>query len=151
ANNTAIELVQKQSADERAAVSAGLAAIAKAFDTNKKAWSSAAGATRFADIRHDVTVLEQAFLYATKQGDRSMYDIRDESMAANVGWLLEQQPRARMMIWAHNGHISNTLAAFTNMGSHLRKKLGARYLNLGFVFGEGGFQAMNVGPTGPRG
>jgi erythromycin esterase len=57
---------------------------------------------------------------------------------------MAQQPGARLVVWAHNGHISNTLEAFPNMGSHLRRELGASYLNVGFVFGEGGFQTRSA-------
>ena len=71
------------------------------------------------------------------------YELRDLAMADNVSWLLEQT-RAKIVVWAHNGHISNSLRAFTNMGSHLRKRYQQAYINFGFVFGEGSFQALDA-------
>lgn len=98
------------------------------------------------DIRHDLRILEQATdMYMTKSG----YDARDLAMAENVGWLLDHT-KARIVVWAHNGHISNTLPAFVNMGSHLRKKYKGAYLNLGFLFSEGAFQAYDMTKQPPR-
>ena len=36
------------------------------------------------------------------------------------------------------------MSPFANMGSHLKKKYGAAYVNIGFVFGEGSFQAIGM-------
>ena len=47
------------------------------------------------------------------------------------------------MVWAHNGHVANELSTFTNMGSHLRTRWKKDYVNVGFVFGEGSFQALD--------
>ena len=76
-------------------------------------------------------------------------------MAANIQWILEHQPAGtRMVVWAHNGHVANHLFetgnGLENMGSHLRRQLKAGYVNLGFVFSEGSFQAVEM-TGGPRG
>ncbi|MBV9211551.1 MAG: erythromycin esterase family protein, partial [Acidobacteria bacterium] len=31
---------------------------------------------------------------------------RDQSMADNVKWILDQNPNAKIVLWAHNGHVS---------------------------------------------
>jgi erythromycin esterase len=132
--------VAKLSPDERAKLTAGLAALAAAFDKQRKAWTAATSAAAYADARHDLTILEQAAaLYAAgPQG----FDVRDRAMADNTAWLLDQT-RAKIVLWAHNAHIANTLAGLTNMGSHLRKRYKQDYVNFGFVFGEGSFQAID--------
>jgi erythromycin esterase len=142
AGERAPEAVGKATPEERAKLTAGLAALARVFDQHRKAWTAAAGAAAYADARHDLTILEQAFAMYAAEGQQ-VYDARDRAMAANVGWLLEQT-RAKIVLWAHNGHISNTLSSFTNMGSHLHKRYQADYVNFGFLFGEGSFQAIDM-------
>jgi len=64
-------------------------------------------------------------------------------MAENILWLRQQLPSgSRMMLWAHNAHISNSPGY---MGTYLRTALGTDYVNAGFVFGTGSFNA--VGPS----
>ena len=46
-----------------------------------------------------------------------------------------------MVIWSHNTHIANR-ASLENMGSHLRKRFKADYVNLGFVFEQDSFQPI---------
>lgn len=123
-----------------ARVRAGLARIARTFDAHRKAWIARTSADEFARARHDVTILQQATRMAAS---RSPLGARDRSMADNVVWILNHEPRgARIVLWAHNGHIANRLAAYRNMGSVLRGRFKAGYVNLGFVFARGSFQAM---------
>jgi erythromycin esterase-like protein len=67
---------------------------------------------------------------------------RDASMAANVKWILDQNPNAKIVLWAHNGHVS-TLPA--SMGTELRKIYGSQMATFAFSFSEGGFQAVAPG------
>ena len=72
-------------------------------------------------------------------------NVRDRSMAANVQWILDHQPAGtRMVVWAHNGHIANQLGGLVNMGSQLRKQFKTGYVNFGFVFSQGSFQAIQM-------
>jgi len=89
---------------------------------------------RFSDIPVN------AYAASPKDG----FDVRDRSMADNIGWLLDQS-RGKLVVWAHNAHIANTLEKLANMGSLLRKRYKQAYVNLGFVFGEGSFQAIDFG------
>lgn len=71
---------------------------------------------------------------------------RDESMARNVQWILEHEPRGtRIVLWAHNGHVHNRPGA---MGSWLRRTYGKNYVVLGFACGEGQYTAMGNGGLG---
>lgn len=80
------------------------------------------------------------------------YDARDRSMAEVAAALLDLEgPDSRMVLWAHNGHISELRnAGLASMGSHLEKRFGAGYFSFGFAFDEGSFQAVDVG-AGRRG
>jgi erythromycin esterase len=67
---------------------------------------------------------------------------RDRSMAANVRWILEHQPRGtRMALWAHNGHVERAPGM---MGAHLTQQYGAEYRVFGFAFGEGEYTAVGT-------
>jgi Erythromycin esterase len=71
---------------------------------------------------------------------------RDTSMAANVKWILDQSPEAKIVLWAHNGHV--TTGNNWSMGSALRKMYDDRMVVFGFSFYEGSFQAMSQSGAG---
>lgn len=139
-------LVGKFGEPERKQLVAGLAAIAKAFDGARRPWSAATSPSEYRDARHDVTILQQATrMYIANASGKSgaSFDARDAAMAENTAWLLEQQPGARAFLWAHNAHVANKLSSRTNMGSLLAKRYKSAYLKIGFVFGQGSFQAID--------
>ena len=71
---------------------------------------------------------------------------RDESMAENVKWIADHNPDAKIIVWAHNGHVSNTGYSRTaSMGGYLRKMFGNELINFGFAFNQGAFQAVESG------
>jgi erythromycin esterase len=71
---------------------------------------------------------------------------RDRCMADNVDWILAQVPAgSRVVLWAHNGHVSKTGMGSTSMGSHLAKRHGKDYVVLGFAAHQGRYTA--VGPV----
>lgn len=72
--------------------------------------------------------------------DSSSMSHRDECMARNVLWILQQDPSAKVVLWAHNGHVTRE-APF--MGSHLRRQLGTDYINLAFCSSHGTYTAKD--------
>ncbi|HEX2225485.1 MAG TPA: erythromycin esterase family protein [Thermoanaerobaculia bacterium] len=71
---------------------------------------------------------------------------RDQSMAANVDWILDHAPAgSKIVLWAHNGHV-NKNAGY--MGDYLAQRHGDDMYVLGFAFGGGRYNA--VGPQGLR-
>ncbi|HET7232042.1 MAG TPA: erythromycin esterase family protein [Longimicrobium sp.] len=67
---------------------------------------------------------------------------RDRYMAENATWWLDQAgPEGKVMIWAHNAHVSTVVPW---MGSHLRARFGAEMRVLGFRFYQGTFNAVNL-------
>jgi erythromycin esterase-like protein len=66
---------------------------------------------------------------------------RDASMAANVSWILDHSPVAKIVLWAHNGHVMT--AGNWSMGSALRRMHGDRMVVFGFSFNQGSFQAVS--------
>src|SRR5262249_5518051 len=68
---------------------------------------------------------------------------RDQSMAENVKWILDNNPGEKIVLWAHNGHVSAaSVGGFKPMGAALRKMFGAQMVVFGFAFNQGSFQAV---------
>ena len=75
---------------------------------------------------------------------------RDEAMAENIGWLLARRPPGgRMVIWAHDSHISRVEGPDPlynyflgeSMGGHLAKKYGHNYCAFGLSTYKGSYSA----------
>ncbi len=86
--------------------------------------------------------------FAAFRGDADR-GLRDQFMAANVAWRLAQDSGAKMVLWAHNGHIAYRPGAKYGadpMGWYLRRSMGQAYRNFGFAFRDGAFRAWDLGP-----
>lgn len=71
---------------------------------------------------------------------------RDRSMADNIKWILDNNPGAKIVLWAHNGHVSTAnISGFEPMGASLRKLYGGQMVVFGFAFNQGSFQAIEQG------
>jgi erythromycin esterase len=67
---------------------------------------------------------------------------RDYYMAQNIMYLLNQEkPDAKVVVWAHNGHISKESG---EMGGYLTNILRNEYYAIGFEFYSGSFQTKNM-------
>jgi erythromycin esterase-like protein len=76
---------------------------------------------------------------------------RDRSMADNVKWIADQNPRAKIVLWAHNGHVAMGGGfAGESMGAALQRMFGGEVFVFGFAFGSGSFQAVPTGQGVPR-
>ncbi len=74
--------------------------------------------------------------------------IRDSSMAANVEWIVEQNPGAKVILWAHNAHVAEALLPYNYtvaMGDALVSRYGEDYLSIGFNFYSGQYTAVRPG------
>lgn len=67
-------------------------------------------------------------------------------MAENVKWILDYESKYygndKIMLWAHNGHISYGYGQYINMGQNLKIYFKEDYYSLGFDFYKGNFVAM---------
>ena len=72
---------------------------------------------------------------------------RDESMARNVKWILDNNPKGtRVVLWAHNGHIGRIgQGNFRPMGSYLNEWYGKDYVPVGFAINRGEYTAIGQG------
>ena len=77
---------------------------------------------------------------------------RDQSMADNIKWILDHNPAAKIVLWAHNGHVSiESHEGFDPMGGALHKMFGNQMVVFGFAFNEGSFQAVEMPFPSKRG
>lgn len=77
---------------------------------------------------------------------------RDQSMADNIKWILDQNPGAKIVLWAHNGHVATAgSGGFDPMGAALRKMFGNQMVVFGFAFNQGSFQAVEMPFTSKSG
>ena len=68
---------------------------------------------------------------------------RDRSMADNIKWILDHNPGARIVLWAHNGHVATSdIVGYKPMGASLREMFAEKMVVFGFAFNQGSFQAI---------
>lgn len=69
--------------------------------------------------------------------------VRDKAMATNVAWLLQQDPAAKVVLWAHNAHINKLNGSDVRMGYYLAQQFGPAYVAVGFATGRGTASTIN--------
>lgn len=75
---------------------------------------------------------------------------RDKCMAINIDYLLEQSPKAKVILWAHNGHIEKRSGLSKSMGHYLANTYGTDYVSVGFTTGRGTYTALTIDPVTSR-
>ena len=141
-----MKLFQAITVEQRQALIEGAAALPQRLEEKRAAWSMETSVWDWTIAHQHATTLAQAVdLYVGMS--EGVFTGRDRSMADNVEWILNTHPAGtRIALWAHNGHISRR--GDVQLGSHLSQRLGEAYLNVGFAFGRGAFQAKDR--TGER-
>ncbi len=73
---------------------------------------------------------------------------RDQSMAANIQWIADNNPGSKIVVWAHNGHVGRqTFYRMEPMGANLQEAFGDKLITFGFSFSEGSFRAIETGKS----
>ncbi len=72
--------------------------------------------------------------------------VRELGQAQNLKWILDNEPEdAKMVIWAHNFHVSNSTYRGTQvMGYHMKKWYGDDIRIFGLFFNQGQFKASDA-------
>jgi erythromycin esterase-like protein len=65
---------------------------------------------------------------------------RDRAMARMVKWILDRSPKARIVLWAHNGHVQRQPGS---MGAFLEETFPGQMVVLGFATGSGTYRAVS--------
>jgi erythromycin esterase-like protein len=127
-NEAVSQLIDLQQSSLRYARMDGLAALGRFFDAEQNA--------------HVVKDAEE-YYRAMFRGSVSSWNLRDRHMAETFDALIEhlelQNPRAKMVIWAHNSHVGDARATQMgksgewNIGQLIREKHGRDCRNVGFT------------------
>lgn len=154
---TAFEILKNQSREKwkaipqkkKDAAGAKLTEVLTMFDNKKDAYIQRSSAEQWDIARRHIRVLQQSYEDSVAGTGKS---IRDQAMAENIEWILKHEgPEAKMVAWAHNGHVTTNREQNTGnqpMGSYLRQVLGKEMVVFGFAFNQGSFQAMDGGDEG---
>ncbi len=107
-------------------------------------YAASAGDPETAWVVQAANIVVQA-AEANMPGKRS----RDESMAENLAWILDQRPLGtKVVTWAHNLHVTRGSDAYRSMGYYLDQSYQEEHMVIGFAFHDGRYTA--VGPQGIR-
>ncbi len=135
----------KVSPADQAACAAGLQEVYDRIAANAAQYSSAAPADTFQLRLHDARLVQQ-YERMIVVGNVTESAARDRFMAENVGWIRSQVgPTGKVVLWAHDGHINNVTGY---MGGYLRASYGTDYVNVGFLFAQGNFNAVGFNGEG---
>lgn len=116
------------------------------FSERKDDYVAKSSMREWALAQHHARLIHQA--EETFGSPAEMIRARDRSMAENVTWILDHEPRGtKVVLWAHNGHVAADPASadWVPMGSHLRQAYGSSMVVIGFSFNQGSFRAMDTG------
>ena len=102
---------------------------------NREEYEAVSGEDAFEVALQSLRVAFQYHLNATG------HQYRDESMAENTEWINRRiGPEGRMVLWAHNYHVSNQRYA---QGSYLKETFGDDMVVLAFTHERGSFTAYS--------
>lgn len=91
-------------------------------------------------------VIQNARVVVQSIQSRTTEVSRDQSMADNIKWILDQNPGAKIVLWAHNGHVAaSDIVGYKPMGLSLREMFPKEMVVFGFAFNQGSFQAIEQG------
>jgi erythromycin esterase len=106
--------------------------LRSAIETNSKSKYAQVKSTAMNQVVRDAMILMQYI-------GLPLYKKRRECMAINIQWLMDHQaPGTKMVIWAHNDHVSKDEA---NMGWYVARQYGNDYISFGFTFDSGQYAA----------
>ena len=141
-----IAALQKLNDPQRRQLRADLQALIAYFALNE-AWlaeRSSPGEFETA-LQHARTLVQLVDSYARPSDDQTKVNMRDRYMADNIAHIVRTSaPGTKVVVWAHNAHVSRGAYGGDSMGARLREIYGEGYYALGFAFNRGGFQSRNL-------
>jgi erythromycin esterase len=130
------------SKEERESAASAIHAVLRRLDDRRAEYVSRTDSTAWAFARQHARIVAQNIEIKFRLETPNGFLARDSVMAENVRWILEHEGQeAKMVIWAHNGHVSTAPGW---MGAHLREALGSDMVVFGFAFNQGSFQAIEM-------
>lgn len=135
---------EKSPPEKKEEMAAAIVAALKRLDERKEEFVKKTSAREWAVARQHAGIVAQNL--EMRRPGQGKLNVRDRSMAENIRWILDHEgPGAKMVVWAHNGHVATQNQYGVEwMGSHLRKSFGSEMVVFGFAFNQGGFQAVEM-------
>jgi erythromycin esterase len=132
--------------DKRQAATDAVRHVLDILDRRKEQFMERTGAGEWAIARQHAQVLAQALALRNPRDMLAGARARDRAMADNIRWILQHEgPGAKMVVWAHNGHVATAATEGLEwMGHHLREMFGPDLVVFGFAFNQGSFQAVQM-------
>lgn len=129
--------------------------IMNTFEKNKDEYIKKSSKEQYEMYKQNLKVIYQFYdMLGIKQSDFEKETKRDSYMAQNVKWILDHEGEAsKMMIWAHNVHVSKGIDNLNGlnpeyqegnvkrMGSNLYDMYKDKMYVIGFEFNKGDFRA----------
>jgi erythromycin esterase len=124
------------------------------LEAHREALVKSAGVAAFQDALRMTRIVAHLLAGSRIGGPnpRPRANYRDEMMAKNIEWLArEAHPGEKIVVWAHNGHVSTrnkALHPFWNsvaMGAWLRQSFGSELYVTGFAIHTGTVRALAPG------
>jgi erythromycin esterase-like protein len=129
-----------QASADRAKIAAAWKGVVEHLETARPAYRSEGASDRAIDwaVQNARIVLQGLQMQLNTVS-------RDRSMADNVEWIADHNPNAKIVIWAHNGHVRKAGAGVEPMGAALRTRYSDKLFVFGSAFSGGSFQAIPMG------
>ncbi|WP_125153532.1 erythromycin esterase family protein [Clostridium rectalis] len=128
-----------------------LEGLMKIFQSNKDKYIKKSSKSEYEIVQKNLDTIYKFInlQYVTRNGG-SYVNYRDISMAENVKWILDYEKQFgndKIMLWAHNGHVSTKINGYNPMGGHLRNMFKDDMYIIGQEFNKGGFRALPLGDS----
>lgn len=132
---------------ERGAIISRVVRLIERFDRRGAEYIEKSSQEQWRAARQNAVIVRQAA--GMFESEPPSFEARDRAMADNVAWILEQNPKDKIVLWAHNGHVGKTnYGPYRTMGMFLGERYGPQMVVFGFSFNQGGFRAVKQG-SGP--
>lgn len=111
------------------------------FESNKNTILTQITSSEYSWLIQNINILSQ-FVELKDFKRKELVNYRDQCMADNVSWILENNPDSKIILWAHNGHVAKTKGW---MGDYLSEKYKKDYYSIGFLSNTGTYTAVKSG------
>ena len=120
--------------------------VMEALDSKKDKYIGLSSLSDWTLARQHARQVEMYVEANTNDGEKFGL-IRDLGQAQNLKWILDHEGNdTKMIVWAHNSHVSNSSRWGTEwMGKHMKKWYGDEIKIFGFFFNQGQFKAIDEG------
>ncbi|AKN29774.1 erythromycin esterase [Clostridium carboxidivorans P7] len=124
------------------------------FEKNKQNYVEKTSISEYEKVYQDLNIIIQCVKFskiAKNKDVREPVTVRDYYMAQNVKWILNYEKQFgndKIMLWAHNGHVTKKCPIYKSMGENLKDMFKDNLYSIGFDFYKGSFRAIPCNNTG---